>query len=188
TFTYIDTEHRNLDGYAVHLRTYRPLFRQLPGFQFLYVSTASGLQNEAAELFSFLVEGKGLADLIRFFDLRNKWDRKQYGLLMRTTRSFSARQESDLRGQASPLSTTCGSEIGYRRTFSPRSLPLQQQRKGSCSEASRCLVRRRFSVTAQRTGVTVGRAGVRHLQRHLAGQFEEDPKVFKYQWMRNGRR
>jgi hypothetical protein len=81
TFTYIDTEHRNLDGYVAHLRTYRPLLRRLPGFQFLYISTASGLQNEAAELFSFLVEGKGLADLIRFFDLRNKWDRKQYGLL-----------------------------------------------------------------------------------------------------------
>src|SRR5215471_1138673 len=81
TFTYIDTKHRNLDGYVAHLRTYRPLFRQLPCFQFLYVSTALGLQNEAAELFSFLVEGKGLADLIRFFDLRNKWDRKQYGLL-----------------------------------------------------------------------------------------------------------
>ena len=81
TFTYIDAEHRNLDGYVAHLRSYRPLFRRLPGFQFLYVSTASGLQNEAAELFSFLVEGKGLADLIRFLDLRAKWDRKQYGLL-----------------------------------------------------------------------------------------------------------
>lgn len=70
TFTYIDPEHRNLDGYVAHLRTYRPLFRRLPGFQFLYVSTTSGLQNEAAELFSFLVEGKGLSDLIRYFDLR----------------------------------------------------------------------------------------------------------------------
>src|SRR5215467_7009624 len=81
TVTYIDTEHRNLEGYVAHLRTYRPLFRRLPSLQFLYVSTASGLQNEAAELFSFLVEGKGLADLLRFFDLRTKWDRKQYGLL-----------------------------------------------------------------------------------------------------------
>jgi len=35
----------------------------------------------SAELFSFLVEGKGLADLIRFFDLRTKWDRRQYRLL-----------------------------------------------------------------------------------------------------------
>ncbi len=81
TFTYIDPEHRNLDAYVAHLRTYRPLFRRLPSFQFLYVSTTSGLQNEATELFSFLVERKGLADLIRYFDLRTKWDREQYGLL-----------------------------------------------------------------------------------------------------------
>src|SRR5712691_2932081 len=30
TFTYVDPEHRNLDAYIAHLRTYRPLFRQLP--------------------------------------------------------------------------------------------------------------------------------------------------------------
>ncbi len=28
TFTYVDPEHRNLDGYIAHLRTYRPLFRE----------------------------------------------------------------------------------------------------------------------------------------------------------------
>ncbi len=55
TFTYVDPEHRNLDAYIAHLRTYRPLFRQLPGFQFLYISTAASLQKEAAELFSLLV-------------------------------------------------------------------------------------------------------------------------------------
>jgi hypothetical protein len=81
TFTYIDPQQRKLDAYIAHLRTYRPLFRRLPSFQFVYVSTASGLQNEVAELFSFLVEGKGLSDLIRYFDQQTQWDRKQYGLL-----------------------------------------------------------------------------------------------------------
>jgi hypothetical protein len=81
TFTYVDPEHRNLDAYIAHLRTYRPLFRQLPGFQFLYISTAAGLQKEAAELFSLIVEGKGLLELIRYFDLETKWNREQYGLL-----------------------------------------------------------------------------------------------------------
>lgn len=81
TFTFIDPEHRNLDAYVAHLRTYRPLFRRLPIFQFLYVSTASSLHNEAAQLFSFLVESKGLSDLIRHFDLQTKWDREQYRLL-----------------------------------------------------------------------------------------------------------
>jgi hypothetical protein len=81
TFTYVDPEHRNLDRYIAHLRTYRPLFRQLPNYQFIYVSTAAGLQNEAAELFSFLVEAKGLKDLARYFDVQTKWDNREYGLL-----------------------------------------------------------------------------------------------------------
>jgi hypothetical protein len=81
TFTYVDPEHRNLDRYIAHLRTYRLLFRQLPGFQFIYVSTAAGLQNEAAELFSLLVEAKGLSDLGRYFDVQTKWDNRKYELL-----------------------------------------------------------------------------------------------------------
>jgi len=59
TFTYVDPDHRNLDAYITHLRTYRPLFRQLPSFQFLYIATNEGLHREAAELFSLLAEGKG---------------------------------------------------------------------------------------------------------------------------------
>ncbi|HYL85801.1 MAG TPA: hypothetical protein VE263_16350 [Candidatus Angelobacter sp.] len=81
TFTYIDPQPRKLDAYIAHLRTYRPLFRRLPTFQFIYVSSSSSFHNEAAELFSFLVEGKGLSDLTRYFDFQTKWDRKQYGLL-----------------------------------------------------------------------------------------------------------
>ena len=81
TFTYVDPEHRNLDRYVQHLRTYRPLFRQLPGFQFIYISTAAGLRQEAGELFSLLVGGKGLSDLARYFDIQTKWDSKKYGLV-----------------------------------------------------------------------------------------------------------
>ncbi|MFZ0084455.1 MAG: hypothetical protein WA211_17035 [Candidatus Acidiferrales bacterium] len=81
TFTYVDPEHRSLDRYIAHLRTYRPLFRQLPSFQFVYISTAAGLQNEAAELFSFLVEAKGLSDLTRYFDIQTKWGNRKYSLV-----------------------------------------------------------------------------------------------------------
>ncbi len=81
TFTYVDPEHRNLDRYVRHLRTYRPLFRQLPGFQFIYISTTAGLQQDAGELFSFLVEGRGLSDLARYFDIQTKWDSKKYALV-----------------------------------------------------------------------------------------------------------
>jgi hypothetical protein len=81
TFTFVDPEHRSLDAYISHLRSYRPLLRQLPNFQFLYISTAASLQKEAAELFSLLIEGKGLADLTRYFDLETKWEREQYRLV-----------------------------------------------------------------------------------------------------------
>jgi hypothetical protein len=81
TFTYVDPNHRNLDRYIAHLRTYCSLFRQLPSFQFIYISTAAGLQNEAAELFSLLVEAKDLSDLARYFDVQTKWDSRKYGLL-----------------------------------------------------------------------------------------------------------
>jgi hypothetical protein len=81
TFTYLDPQHRPMDAYVGHLRTYRPLLRLLPGFRFFYISTVGGLQKDAEQFFSLYVEGKGLLDLVRYFDLQTKWDNKQYGLL-----------------------------------------------------------------------------------------------------------
>jgi hypothetical protein len=73
-FTYIDPGHRSIDPYIAHLRRYRPLFRQLRSLQFFYVATKRGRHQEAGELFSMLVQGEGLADLIRMFDVQNRWD------------------------------------------------------------------------------------------------------------------
>src|ERR1700678_2961849 len=81
TFTYVDSGHWNLDPYVAHLRRYRPLFQHLPSFQFIYISTSTRLQTEARELFSLLIKGEGLPDLRRYFDVRTKWNRKQYGLV-----------------------------------------------------------------------------------------------------------
>jgi hypothetical protein len=81
TFTYVDSGHWNLDPYVAHLRRYRPLFQNLPSFQFIYISTSIRLQGEARELFSLLIKGEGLSDLLRYFDVRTKWNRKQYGLV-----------------------------------------------------------------------------------------------------------
>jgi hypothetical protein len=81
TFTYIDPGDKNVDAYVAHLGAYRPLFRQLARFQFLYISTAAGRLEEAGLIFSFLVEGKGASDLLRYFDLETKWDQEQYGRL-----------------------------------------------------------------------------------------------------------
>jgi len=74
TFTYIDPGDRSIDPYIAHLRRYRPLFEQLRSLQFFYVATKWGRHQEAGELFSMLVQGEGLADLIRMFDVQNRWD------------------------------------------------------------------------------------------------------------------
>ncbi len=99
TFTYVDAEHRNLDRYIAHLRTYRPLFRQLPSFQFVYVSTTAGLQNEAGELFSLLMEAKGLSDLARYFDVQTKWDSGKYSLVIEDDMIFRHEAAKRFRGE-----------------------------------------------------------------------------------------
>jgi hypothetical protein len=81
TFTYVDSGHWNLDPYVAHLRRYRPLFQHLPSFQFIYISTSTRLQGEAREFFSLLIKREGLPDLLHYFDVRTKWNRKQYGLV-----------------------------------------------------------------------------------------------------------
>jgi hypothetical protein len=78
TFTYIDPGHRSIDPYIAHLRRYRHLFRQLRSLRFFYVATKSGRHQEAEELFSILLEGKGLAEVIRFFEVQTRLDDEQY--------------------------------------------------------------------------------------------------------------
>jgi len=99
TFTYVDPAHRNLGPYIAHLRTYRPLFRQLPSFQFVYISTSAGLQREAAELFSFLVEGNGLSDLKRYFDVQTKWASRKYSLVTEDDMIFRHEAAKRFNGQ-----------------------------------------------------------------------------------------
>jgi hypothetical protein len=81
TFTYVASEPVGLDPFIKHLRTYRRLFAALPYFQFVYVSTPSKEQGEAAEIFALLIQGTGFAELRRYFDLKTKWDNQQYGQL-----------------------------------------------------------------------------------------------------------
>lgn len=80
-FTYVDSEQVGLSPFTKYLRAHRRLFAVLRYFEFVYVSTASKEQEEAGEIFALLIQGKGLGDLLRYFDLKTKWDNRQYGLL-----------------------------------------------------------------------------------------------------------
>jgi hypothetical protein len=54
-----------------------PLFRQLRSLQLFYVATKWGRHREAGKLFSMLVQGEGLADLICMFDVQTRWDNNE---------------------------------------------------------------------------------------------------------------
>lgn len=68
-----------------HLEAYLPLFRQLSGFHFLYLARADSHFQVAKELFDSVVtiplQSDAAADIVRYFQIRNAWDLKQYGSL-----------------------------------------------------------------------------------------------------------
>jgi hypothetical protein len=100
TFTYIASEAVGLGPFIEHLRTYRRLFVILPYFRFVYVSTASKEQEEAAELFGLLIQGTGLADLLQYFDLKTKWDNQQYGQVSSDELIFLSERRKRYTGEA----------------------------------------------------------------------------------------
>jgi hypothetical protein len=98
-FTYVDSERVGLAPFIKHLRMYRRLFAALSHFQFVYVSTASKEQEDATELFALLIQGSGLAGLRRYFDLKTKWDNKQYGQLSETEVIFLSESRKRYTGE-----------------------------------------------------------------------------------------
>jgi hypothetical protein len=81
-FTYIQGPEANLTGFAHHLRTYLPLFRQLPEFRFLFLARKDWPFDRARGLFRDLVtiplESSSADDLLRYFAIRKAWDLAQY--------------------------------------------------------------------------------------------------------------
>src|SRR5262252_1119100 len=81
-FTYIQGPEANLTGFAHHLRTYLPLFRQLAEFRFLFLARKDWPFDRARGLFRDLVTiplASGSADdLLRYFAVRKAWDLAQY--------------------------------------------------------------------------------------------------------------
>jgi len=99
TFTFVDSEGRNLTRYLRHLRTYRPLFHALECFQFLYISAKSGLATEAGVLFSLVIDGNGVPDLLRYFDVKRKWETQRMAHLRTEDLIFLNQKERSYSGQ-----------------------------------------------------------------------------------------
>jgi len=82
TLTYIQGPEANLTGFAHHLQTYLPLFRELSQFRFHFLARSNAHFAKASELFRDLVtiplECKPADDLLRYFRIRKAWDLAQY--------------------------------------------------------------------------------------------------------------
>ena len=83
TFTYLQGPETTLAGFAHHLHTYLPLFRQLPEFHFLFLARNTAQFGKAAEVFQDLVtiplQSNPAEDLLRYFRIRKAWDLALYG-------------------------------------------------------------------------------------------------------------
>ena len=81
-FTYLQGSEASVAGFAHHLRSYMPLFRQLAEFKFLFLAHTDCYFDKAHELFRDLVtiplEPNPADDLLRYFKIRKAWDLAEY--------------------------------------------------------------------------------------------------------------
>jgi hypothetical protein len=129
TFTYVDPGYQNIDPYIAHLRRHRPLFRQLARLQFFYVATKWGRHQEAGVLFSMLIQGEELADLIRMFDVQNRWDNKQYSRVTDAELSIRNQAQERFQGQAFETLRRLWRRNQLPEDFQPRQEPFMAKQK-----------------------------------------------------------
>jgi hypothetical protein len=82
TFTYVDSGCASLSNFVVHLGAYLALFQQLKSFRFLYVAPkTSQFASAEARFRSFIkrpLEPDVSGEILRYFEVRRKWDRHGY--------------------------------------------------------------------------------------------------------------
>jgi hypothetical protein len=81
-FSYVDSGVSSGTGFGRHLAAYQPLFRQLNSFRFLFISPKASQLRRAEDRFSSAVKGPlesdVSAEILRYFEIRRKWDDRQY--------------------------------------------------------------------------------------------------------------
>jgi hypothetical protein len=82
TFSYVDSGCASLSNFVVHLGAYQALFRQLKSFRFLYVAPkTSHFASAEARFRNFIkapLESDVSSEIVRYFDVRRKWERHEY--------------------------------------------------------------------------------------------------------------
>jgi hypothetical protein len=102
TFTYFQGPELSLAGFAHHLQTYLPLFRQLREFRFLFLARTEAHFQKAAERFRDLVtiplEPKPADHLLRYFETRRAWEQAEYDSVTEDDLVFRNRAREHFRG------------------------------------------------------------------------------------------
>jgi hypothetical protein len=92
TFSYVDSGFERPSSFASHISAYQPLFRQLNSFRFLYIATKEAYFGGAEERFRSLVrrplESDASNEILRYFQIRKKWDNHEYIIPITTDLEF----------------------------------------------------------------------------------------------------
>lgn len=82
TFSYVDGGVATVSNFGVHLAAYQSLFRHLNSFRFLYIANRSaGFARAERRFRSFVkdpLETDVSAEILRYFRIRQKWERHEY--------------------------------------------------------------------------------------------------------------
>ena len=82
TLSYVDSGLGSMAGFLTHLAAYRPLFRQLQAFRFLYISPTDAQFARATERFRAVVkqplESDMSSEILRYFQVRQRFEKRQY--------------------------------------------------------------------------------------------------------------
>jgi hypothetical protein len=82
TLSFVDSGFENPLSFAGHLAAYQGLFRQLQTFRFLYIAPKDAYFPRAEERFRSLVsrplESDVSSEILRYFEIRRKWDNHEY--------------------------------------------------------------------------------------------------------------
>jgi hypothetical protein len=92
-----------LSNFVAHLGAYQALFRELQSFRFLYVAPKTGHFDSAEARFRNFIkrplESDVSSEILRYFDVRGKWDRHEYVIPVTEDLEFLAEARRRFHGE-----------------------------------------------------------------------------------------
>jgi hypothetical protein len=127
SFSFVDAGVGTVSNFVTHLNAYQSLFRHLETFRFLYIGTKGAHFHRAEERFRALInrplESDVSGDILRYFEIRKKWDNHEY--IVPKTRDFEFLNEARRRFRGEPFEKLYGrwlrgeaNELELRAEFS----------------------------------------------------------------------